>query len=89
MLQKELNYWQNTTINILKKYLLENEGINISLSLNSHHKLSMHPGTGPNHCAASDDSYIKDGLEKLDHKIESIHNATQGKLIKQCQNILI
>ena len=25
-LQKELNYWQNTTINILKKYLLENEG---------------------------------------------------------------
>lgn len=26
-LQKELNYWQNTTINILKKYLLENEGI--------------------------------------------------------------
>ena len=27
LLQKELNYWQNTTINILKKYLLENEGI--------------------------------------------------------------
>lgn len=25
-LQRELNYWQNTTINILKKYLLENEG---------------------------------------------------------------
>ena len=26
-LERELNYWQNTTINILKKYLLENEGI--------------------------------------------------------------
>lgn len=26
-LKKELNYWQNTTINILKKYLLENDGI--------------------------------------------------------------
>ena len=26
-LQRELNYWQNTTINILKNYLLENEGI--------------------------------------------------------------
>ena len=26
-LEKELNYWQNTTINILKKYLLENEGM--------------------------------------------------------------
>ena len=25
-LERELNYWQNTTINILKKYLLENEG---------------------------------------------------------------
>jgi hypothetical protein len=25
-LQRELNYWQNTTISILKKYLLENEG---------------------------------------------------------------
>jgi hypothetical protein len=26
-LQRELNYWQNTTFSILKKYLLENEGI--------------------------------------------------------------
>lgn len=25
-LQKELHYWQNTTINILKKYLIDNEG---------------------------------------------------------------
>ena len=25
-LQKELNYWQNTTISILKKYLIDNEG---------------------------------------------------------------
>ena len=24
-LQKELNYWQNTTVNILKKYLIDNE----------------------------------------------------------------
>ena len=24
-LQKELNYWQNTTINILKKYLIDTE----------------------------------------------------------------
>ena len=27
-LQKELNYWQNTTITILKKYLTDNEGGN-------------------------------------------------------------
>ena len=27
-LQKELNYWQNTTITILKKYLTDNEGDN-------------------------------------------------------------
>ena len=26
-LQQELNYWQNTTINILKKYLIDNEGM--------------------------------------------------------------
>ena len=26
-LEKELNYWQNTTINILKKYLIDNEGM--------------------------------------------------------------
>ena len=26
-LERELNYWQNTTINILKQYLLENEGV--------------------------------------------------------------
>ena len=25
-LQRELNYWQNTTINILKKYLIDKEG---------------------------------------------------------------
>ena len=25
-LQRELYYWQNTTINILKKYLVDNEG---------------------------------------------------------------
>ena len=25
-LQQELNYWQNTTINILKKYLFDREG---------------------------------------------------------------
>ena len=25
-LQKELNYWQNITITILKKYLIDNEG---------------------------------------------------------------
>ena len=26
ILQKELYYWQNTTINLLKKYLIDNEG---------------------------------------------------------------
>ncbi len=29
-LQKELYYWQNTTINLLKKYLIDNEGILIT-----------------------------------------------------------
>ena len=28
-LQMELNYWQNTTINLLKKYLIDNEGNSI------------------------------------------------------------
>jgi hypothetical protein len=80
-LQKELNYWQNTTISILKKYLLENEGILTNLV-----EFSMQPlfnvETGPseNHCAASDDSYIKNKLEKLDHNIDHVHNFTEGKL---------
>ena len=41
--------------------------------------------TEQNHCTPSDDSYIKDKLEKLDYKIESIYNSTQGKLNKQHQ----
>ena len=32
-LERELNYWQNTTIDILKKYLLENDGKNDSISI--------------------------------------------------------
>ena len=32
-LEWELNYWQNTTIDILKKYLLENNGKNDSISI--------------------------------------------------------
>ena len=32
-LERELNYWQNTTIDILKKYLLENNGKNDSISI--------------------------------------------------------
>ena len=36
--------------------------------------------TGENHCSiVSDDSYIKDKLEKLDHKIDCVHNSTEGK----------
>ena len=31
--QKELNYWQNTTITILKKYLIDNEGEGYSISM--------------------------------------------------------
>ena len=31
-LQRELHYWQNTTINILKKYLIDNQG-NLLLNL--------------------------------------------------------
>lgn len=42
-----------------------------------------------NHCTPSDDNYIKDKLEKLDHKIESIHNSTQGKLNKKHKKIKI
>ena len=44
-------------------------------------------------CTASDDSYVKDKLEKLDHKmervqheIEYVHNSTQGKL-KQLKTV--
>ena len=33
-LQKELNYWQNTTINLLKKYLIDNEGNSIMAQSN-------------------------------------------------------
>ena len=33
LLERELNYWQNTTIDILKKYLLENDGKNDSISI--------------------------------------------------------
>ena len=36
--------------------------------------------TGENHCSASDDSYIKDKLEKLNHKIDRVHNCTEGKI---------
>ena len=43
--------------------------------------LHKHAGNGESHCTDSDDSYIKDRLEKLDDKIESIHNKTQGKII--------
>ena len=32
LLRSELNDWQNTTINILKKYLLENDGIQMLYS---------------------------------------------------------
>ena len=32
-LQKELNYWQNITITILKKYLVDNEGEGYRISM--------------------------------------------------------
>ena len=38
-LQKELNYWQNTTITILKKYLIDNESkvtLNMTRGVNNH-----------------------------------------------------
>jgi hypothetical protein len=35
--------------------------------------------TGEHHCAASDDSYVKEKLEKLEHKIERVQNSTEGK----------
>ena len=41
----------------------------------------MQAGNGQSHCPAADDSYIKDRLERLDQKIESIDNRTQGKAI--------
>ena len=40
----------------------------------------MQAGNGQSDCPASDDSYIKDRLERLDQKIESIDNRTQGKV---------
>ena len=40
--------------------------------------IHKHAGDGENQCTVSDDSYIKDRLEKLDDKIECIHNKTRG-----------
>ena len=38
-LQKELNYWQNTTINILQKYLIDNDSelAIMQLKIQKHH----------------------------------------------------
>ena len=45
--------------------------------------ISFNIETRQNHCTDSENSYIKDKLEKLEYKIERVHNSTQDKLNKQ------
>lgn len=42
-------------------------------------KCIQQAGAELNHCTANGDSFIKDGLEELDQKVEEIFNQTQGR----------
>ena len=87
-LQKELNYWQNTTINLLKKYLIDNEGTGTKISLRSTYNIAehayIHTEDQSSHCSLSDDSFLKDKVEELDQKVEGILNQTQGIDLLNC-----
>ena len=79
-LKRELKYWQNTTISILKKYLIDNErklnsrSIPLFMIVIYYSKVESEAS----HCPANDNSYLKDKVEVLDQKVEGILNQTQG-----------
>lgn len=83
-LQQELKYWQNTTINILKKYLIDNE---CKLNTNLYHNYITicywNTVREASHCPAIDDNYLKVKVEELDQKVEGILNQTQGNRVQR------
>ena len=81
-LQMELNYYQNTTINILKKYLIDSQGEIICMYINIVRMMSMHnSGSGPNDCSVKEDHYLEDRVEERDKMTEGILNQTRSNLL--------
>ena len=79
LLQKQLNYWQNTTINILEKYPIDGKN-NFTWRGALYSRNSIFSIIEPRTCASDRDSYIdgKLSLEDLSQQIQKIINQTQG-----------
>ena len=79
LFQKQLSYWQNTTINILEKYPIDGKN-NFTWRGALYAQNSTFSITEPRTCASDRDSYIdgKLSLEDLSQQMQEIINQTQG-----------
>ena len=77
---QELYYWQNTTINLLKKYLIDTCIYCSIYMYNIANNFTTRTEERSSPYSVSDDSFLKDKVEELDQKVEGILNQTQGMI---------